>query len=479
MDKKENTDLKKEKKTKKAKKVKKSKKKRKLEIKKVKVKTPKEDLKEQDTTPTCTPPHGGNFQNPSPAISSLCYAKCDESSPEKVEVDPDQANLKKVDLVDYEDDDDEYITGMEIHESFPLSKDIISNEQNLSNWEKEEVEKHFAPVEEDETFKDGFSTPIFVNPSPPADHKFNNLSSTKEIGDGSVTPPISSTMYKRQESEEPETKLFKPSKQLFGIDDIYSDVLNSISRSAAKKPITPSPSPSSSSSEEEVDEGTTTPPLELITSNIEPENPYANFSEEDLTKIQKLDENLAKIQSMRSNYGDPADEFCEGLNKMEKFLTTARNITIQKYTSTPQFLVTLQEAELKDDHSPSIFQSSIKMVITPSSASKNRVKSGTSNLLGSDEEEDVADKEEPKKVIEEKVVVKEEKKPVVEVKKDRKSTRSPEKKEKDRRPYKRKSESPNRRKRSRSPKVLDKVHRRDRHVVGKYQRFLTSIVYCL
>ncbi|KAL5291692.1 hypothetical protein ACFFRR_010849 [Megaselia abdita] len=470
---------KKEKKAKKAKKAKKVKKKKKAKTKK------KSEAKEENTTPSCTPP-------PS-------TAKEEEKEVEKVE--PSEKPVIKIDLVDYEvDDDEEDELEMEIIESFPLAKDLVTTENEkekeespnteeyVDNWENEEDKTPLNVMDEEDSFKDGFSTPIFVNPSPPADHKFNDQSSTQEILNGSNTPPIPSTsLITRKDSEEPETRIFKPSKQLFGIDDIYSDVLNSINRSQARKPCTPSSSSSSSESEE--DETPSTPPIEMAKKPEEPENPYANFSEEDLAKIQKLDENLSKIQSMRLSYGDPADEFCEGLNKMEKFLTTARNITIQKYSSTPQFLVTLQEAELKDDQSPSVFQSSIKMVISPTKISKNRIKSGT-NLLGSDDddevvetekeeikkEEDVKKEEEKEKPKEEvKKVVKEEKKKrsddVVEVKKERKSTRSPDKKDRERsdktvrKSSKGKSESPNRRRRSRSPKVVDKGHRRDRHVV--------------
>lgn len=474
--------VKKIKKDKKEKKLKKSKKKKKVQVKKTKNKPSKEDSKEQNTTPPCTPPPDARLaqptlgkivdvppagKNPSPLINLI------NPSPVAKQADPP--------LVDYDDDDEDEddIENMEITESFPLSKELFTKEDSpnteeyIDNWENEEERTPVVPVGEEDSFKDGFSTPLFVNPSPPADHKFDDQGSTQEIVNGSSTPPIFGTIRKREDSAEDETRIFKPSKQLFGIDDIYSDVLNRINPSQAKKkPLTPPSSPS----DEEVEERTTTPPLESASLKSEPENPYANFSEEDLAKIQKLDENLAKIQSMRSSYGDPADEFCEGLNKMEKFLTTARNITIQKYSSTPQFLVTLQEADLKDDQSPPVFQSSIKMVITPTKISKNRIQSGT-NLLGSDDEDDIVEteklevkKEEEKKVVEEKekVVVKEEKKTVVEVKKERKSTRSPEKKDKDRKSFKGKPESPNRKRRSRSPpKSLDKGHRRDRHVIGE------------
>lgn len=428
-------------KTKKAKKVKKAKKKSsKKAKKKKKVKKHKKAKapKDENTTPPCTPPP------------------------------------KIVDLVDYDDDDEDEIDEMEIMESFPLSKDLTkeespNTEEYVDNWENEEEKTPL--IQEEDSFKDGFSTPIFVNPSPPADHKFEH-----EVNNGSTTPPLQSTTMRKEVSEEPETRIFKPSKVLFGIDDIYSDVLNSINRSQTKKPSTPSSSSSSSSdSEDEIEEKTTTPPLQVPEEEkekeekIEPENPYANFSEEDLAKIQKLDENLSKIQSMRSSYGDPADEFCEGLNKMEKFLTTERNIMIQKYSSTPQFLVTLQEAELKEDQSPSVFQSSIKMVISPTKMSKNRIRS-SSNLLGSDDDEEVAEtvKEEKKVVVVEEKAVKEEKKMVVDLKKERKTTRSPDKRDKDRKSSsKGKSESPSRRRRSRSPKIADKGHRRDRHVAGE------------
>lgn len=495
-DKKEETkkkpEVKKEKKIKKDKKEnkpKKSKKKKKTHTKKTKVKIPKE----QNTTPPCTPP-------PDAKLAELISEKKLDALPVEKEVnvvvpsqvitnvDPSPV-IKPVDppLVDYEDDgeDEEDIESMEIIESFPLSKDLFTKEDSpnteeyVDNWENEDERTPVVPVEEEDSYKDGFSTPLFVNPSPPADHKFDDQGPTQEIVNGSSTPPISGTMRKREDSEEQETRIFKPSKQLFGIDDIYSDVLNRINPTQTKKPLTP-PS-SSSDSEEEIEERTTTPPLQLADIKNEPESPYGNFSVEDLAKIQKLDENLAKIQSMRSSYGDPADEFCEGLNKMEKFLTTARNITIQKYSSTPQFLVTLQEADLKDDQSPTVFQSSIKMVITPTKIAKNRIQSGT-NLLGSDDEDDIVEtekqevKKEEKRVVEEKVVVKEEKKVVVEVKKERRSTRSPEKK--DRKPSKGKSESPIRKRRSRSPpKSLDKGHRRDRHVVGKLFVIFVSMIY--
>lgn len=406
-----------------------------------------------------------------------------KSEMEEVPTPSTTPSQKIVDLVDYDDDDDD--EDLEIIESFPLSKDEVSKEESpnteeyVDNWEDEEEKTPLNPADGEDSFKDGFSTPIFVNPSPPADHKFDEQATTQVIAIDSTTPPVpkeEESSYRNQDLVVTETKITKPksSKVLFGIDDIYSDVVNSFNQSQTSvnipKPDSPSSSSTSSSSDSENE------PDEVETpQKEEPENPYENFSEDDLVTIKKLDENLSKIQSMRVNYGDPlaADEFCEGLKKMEKYLTTQRNIIIKKYLSTPQFLVTLQEAEVKENHSPTVFQSSIKMVISPTKISKNRIQSN-SNLLGSDDDEEASVNaeessvkvEEPKK---EEIVIKEEKKSeVVEVKKERR-TKSPEKKEKDRKSSKGKSDSPSRKRRSRSPKIVDKHKKeKDRHVSGEF-----------